>query len=129
MKVLLDTDVRIDCLRGSAAAREWLERSSEESFQVPGVVAMELLWGCRNRGELDRIHHFLSSFNVIWPEASEFARAYELLGLHRLSSGLNIPDCLIAAMALARGARLYTFNLKHFGVVSGLEVQQPYSRS
>jgi predicted nucleic acid-binding protein len=42
---------------------------------------------------------------------------------------LSIPDCLIAAMALARSARLYTFNLKHFRIIEGLDVQSPYTRS
>jgi len=129
MNVFLDTDVLVDCLRGSSTAKVWLESSFEETFQVPGVVAMELLWGCRNQTELDRTHSFLNSFDVIWPEALEFAHAYELMAMHRLSSGLSIPDCLIAAMAVARSTRLYSFNLKHFGVVSGLDVQQPYSRS
>jgi hypothetical protein len=31
-------------------------------------------------------------------------------------------------MALARAAPLYTFNLKHFQMVSGLNTQQPYFR-
>jgi len=59
---------------------------------------------------------------------AEFAKAYELLAAHWLSSRLSIPDCLIAAMALTRSARLYTFNLKHFKAVPGLDVQQPYAR-
>lgn len=32
-------------------------------------------------------------------------------------------------MALNRAARLYTFNLKHFRVGPGLDVQEPYSRA
>lgn len=36
---------------------------------------------------------------------------------------------MIAAMALARSARLYTFNTKHFQVIVGLDVQSPYARS
>ena len=67
-------------------------------------------------------------FEVVWPEPSEFAAAFQLLLTHRLSSGLNIPDCLIAATALSRNARLYTFNLKHFQVVPELDVAQPYAR-
>lgn len=90
---------------------------------------MALLVGCRNQVDLQQTRKFLNTFNVAWPEASEFAQAYELLASHRLASGISIPDCLIAAMAVSRGARLYTFNLKHFQVVSRLEVQQPYSRS
>ena len=90
---------------------------------------MELLMGCRDRADLEGIQRFLATFEVIWPEASEFAAAYGLLLTHRLSSGLDIPDCLVAATALARNARLYTFNLKHFQVVPGLNAERPYSRS
>lgn len=89
---------------------------------------MELLVGCRDQADLHQTRKFLTSFHVAWPEASEFAHAYELHATHRLASGISIPDCLIAAMALARGARLYTFNLKHFQIVSRLDVQQPYIR-
>jgi tRNA(fMet)-specific endonuclease VapC len=80
-------------------------------------------------GCLGRIQKFLKAFTILWPEAPEFARAHDLLIAHRLASGISIPDCLIAAMALSRGARLYTFNWKDFRVVEGLDVQQPYSRT
>lgn len=89
---------------------------------------MELVMGCHDRSDLERIQRFLTTFEVVWPEATEFAAAYQLLLTHRLSSGLNIPDCLIAATALMRKAHLYTFNFKHFQVVPGLDVAQPYSR-
>jgi predicted nucleic acid-binding protein len=89
---------------------------------------MELLMGCRSPADLQLTQKLLARFEVIWPEASEFAQAYEPLKSHRLTSGLGIPDCLIAATALARRARLYTFNLKHFRLISGLDAQQPDSR-
>jgi hypothetical protein len=126
--ILLDTDVLVDCLRGTLPAQAWLKQQARESFAVPAVAAMELVMGCHDRADLDRIRRFLATFEVIWPEASEFAAAYQLLLTHRLTSGLNIPDCLIAATALARSARLYTFNLKHFQLVPGLDVARPYSR-
>jgi hypothetical protein len=125
---LVDTDVLVDCLRGTIAAEAWLEQLAEQPSAVPAVVAMELVMGCRDRADLERIQRFLATFEVVWPEASEFVTAYQLLLTHRLSSGLDIPDCLIAATALARSARLYTFNLKHFQVVPGLDVARPYSR-
>jgi len=126
--VLVDTDVLVDCLRGTAPAKAWLESASTEVLGIPGVVAMELLIGCRNRAEMENLQEFLSAFSIVWPDAGEFARAYELLAEHRLASGLGIPDSVIAAMSLVRKARLYTFNLKHFKVISGLDVQEPYSR-
>ena len=125
---LLDSDVLIDCLRGNPAAKQWLAGLASEAFGVPGVVAMELLVGCRNQNEQRQVQKFITRFQVFWPDASEFARAYDLLADHRLSSGLGIPDCLIAATALSRNAILLTFNLKHFQVIGGLKVQEPYRR-
>ena len=126
--ILVDTDVLVDCLRGTAAAKEWVERVSTEVLAVPGVAAMELVIGCRHQAHLQQIQNFLSKFSVAWPDASDSATAYELLLMHRLSSGLGIPDCIIAAMALNRKGILYTFNLKHFRVIAGLNVQEPYTR-
>ena len=127
--VLVDTDVLIECLRGASPAKAWLTSFSQEALGVPGIVAMELLMGCRNQRELDQTQRFLASFNVVFPDASEFERGCNLLVSLRLSAGLGIPDCLIAAMALSRGSRVYTFNLKHFQAVPGLDAQQPYPRA
>lgn len=79
-------------------------------------------------GNLESLQRFLSTFQITWPEASEFAAAYDLLLTHRPSSGLNIPDYLIASTALSRAGTLYTFNLKHFQAVPGLDVREPYLR-
>jgi predicted nucleic acid-binding protein len=81
-----------------------------------------------SRADLILVRKFLGVFTIRWPSASEFAHAYDLLLVHRLTSGLSIPDCLIAAMALTQGSRLYTFNLKHFQVVQALDVQVPFQR-
>ncbi len=128
VSALLDTDVLIDILRGTPAAQAWLARSAATAFQIPGVVVMELVMGCRNQTELRRVQQFLGAFSVAWTEASEFAQAYDLLATYRLTSGLSIPDCLVAAMALTRSATLYTFNMRHFRVITGLDVQEPYTR-
>lgn len=57
--VLVDTDVLVDCLRGTPPAKAWLERASTEVLGIPGVVAMELLIGCRNRAEIEKLQKFL----------------------------------------------------------------------
>ena len=129
MMILLDTDVLIDCLRGTVPARNWLSEHTAESFVVPGIVAMELLAGCRDQSDLRRTQSFLHNFSIVWPDASEFARAYDLMAEYRLKSALSIPDYLIAAMTLSRLARLYTFNSKHFRSISELDMQEPYARA
>jgi len=129
VKVLLDTDVLVDCLRAVDAALQWINNSATDTFQVPGIVAMELVTGCRNKAELLRIRKFLDDFDVVWPDAKEFERAFLLLEDHYLSNSTGIPDCIIAAMALERSICLYSFNVKHFGLIAGLDVRQPYQRS
>lgn len=89
---------------------------------------MELVVGCRNRNELQRVQHFLGTFTILWADMQDSALAYDLLAAYRLTSGLSIPDCIIAAMALARSAPFYTFNARHFSMIDGLEVLAPYSR-
>ena len=73
--ILVDTDVLVDCLRGTAPAKRWLEETPAEGLGIPGIVAMELLLGCRNRVELQNLQRFLSTFSVAWPDASEFEQA------------------------------------------------------
>lgn len=73
--VLLDTDILIECLRGSEAAKDWLGALGNAPFCVTGVVAMELVVGCRNQSELQRIQKFLQVFAIVWPEAAEFDSA------------------------------------------------------
>jgi predicted nucleic acid-binding protein len=128
MTVFLDTDVLIDCLRGLPTAKDWLRSHSKEQFQIPGIVAMELVAGCLDGDDLRRTSEFLRPLDLAWPEPYEFALAYELLAHHWLSSSLGIPDCLIAAMAMSRSTRLYTFNQKHFRFIEGLDFQQPYEK-
>jgi hypothetical protein len=128
MTACLDTDVLVDYLRGVSESRAWLNATPAEDYFVPGIVAMELLAGCQNQNELTRTKKFLDSLNLVWPDAQDMTRAYNLLATYRLATALSIPDCIIAAMALNRSARLYTFNLKHYRVIADLDAQEPYQR-
>jgi predicted nucleic acid-binding protein len=52
---LVDTDVLVDCLRGTGPAKAWLTKLAEDSFAVPAAAAMELVMGCRDREDLKQI--------------------------------------------------------------------------
>jgi predicted nucleic acid-binding protein len=127
--MLLDTDVLIDCLRGLPAADVWLRESADQEFAIPGIAAMELIVGCRDKTDLQHTQAFIRHFDVVWPEASEVKRAFDLLIAYRLQFGVSIPDCIIVAMALQRETPLYTFNLKHYRMFDGLEAREPYIRT
>jgi predicted nucleic acid-binding protein len=126
--VFLDTDVLVDILRGSKSAEKWLQDASAESFQIPAIVAMELVAGCQDKADLRRVHRFIAAFGLAWPQEEEVRLAYDFLVEYRLSTGIGIPDCLIAAMALKRSATLLSFNSKHFKTIPGLDLREPYSR-
>jgi len=53
--IFIDTDVLVDCLRGSTVAKTWLGTLHKDSFGIPGIVAMELLLGCRNQADLQQV--------------------------------------------------------------------------
>lgn len=125
---LVDTDVWIDCLRSIPAAMAWMQKNRSEQCTIPSIVAMELVAGCQNQAELVKTQKFLSAFEILWPEPTESVLALDLLAKYKLSFGIGIPDCMIAAMALTRRLPLYSFNVKHFQPIAGLVLKQPYSR-
>jgi predicted nucleic acid-binding protein len=128
IEAFLDTDILVDCLRGLPPATAWLAEVAHDSFRIPGVVAMELLAGCRDRPDLDRTTKLLTVFGVVWHESNEFSMAFEIMKTHRLRTALSIPDCLIAATVLNRNGVLFTFNTKHYQVIEGLDVRLPYTK-
>ena len=127
--ILIDTDVMIDALRRYEPAVRWLDSLGSAVVGLPGLVAMELLQGSRDREEQRRVKAMLRPYRLYWPNADDCERAYADFSAHRLSHGLGILDALIAQTAVGCGARLATFNEKHYRVVEGLETSRPYSRS
>ena len=119
----------IDVLRQYPAAKAWLTHEADTAIVIHGVVAMEIINGSTDKADLRDNRSFLSRFTVVWPTSAEFEYAYWLLAEYRLMVGISIPDCLIAATAITRGWRLYTFNLKHYRHIDGLQVEVPYVRS
>ena len=57
---LLDTDVIVDCLREVPVAESWLAANAGEQFILPGIVAMELVAGCRDNEELRQLRRYLA---------------------------------------------------------------------
>ena len=124
---LLDTDVLIDVQRARPEAAAWLA-SYAGPLALPAAVALELLMGARNKVELEANERFLNAFDVENFESADTSLARRLVASHRLTTGLGLGDFLIAAQAIHRGAILFTFNLKHFHAIPGLDARIPYAR-
>jgi len=76
---------------------------------VPGVVLQELLSGVRAEAHFDRLERLLESFPIVVADRSHHVSAARIANACR-GHGLTAStvDCLIAAMTIARNARLFT---------------------
>jgi hypothetical protein len=123
---LLDTDVAVDIMRGHPPAVAWLQGLGVAPLGVPGLVVMELLQGCQNKAEQQRVEHIFGSYALHWPNDSDCQRALVDFAGYHLSHNLGLLDALIAHTAIGLNEELATFNIKHYGVVAGLKTIQPY---
>jgi predicted nucleic acid-binding protein len=61
--IILDTDIMVDLLRQHPPAQNWLKALGEEEIILPGFVGMELIQGCKNKKELNKVEIFLKITN------------------------------------------------------------------
>ena len=128
--ILLDSDVLIDLLRRYPPATGWLDAlDDEEELVVSGYVVMELIQGCRNKVEQERVRRELATYGVVWLAPSDCDKALELFTSYRLSHNAGLLDVLIGQTAVALGVPLHTFNQKHYSFIPGMQTIQPYSKS
>jgi predicted nucleic acid-binding protein len=126
--ILVDTDVMIDVMRRHGPAVAWLGSLGAEEIGIPGLVAMELLQGCRNREEQNQLERLLRPYQRYWPSQADCARAFDDFAAYHLSHDLGILDALVAETAVGLNTQLATFNTKHYGVVPNAQIVQPYER-
>lgn len=124
-RLLLDTDVLIDFLRGQPQAVQLLEDTDCE-FHVSAVSVAELYVGVRDGQErevLDQLVGVLRTIEIsteIAQQAGLWRREYGK------SHGTGILDALIAACADALQIPLATLNVKHFPMLPN--VSAPYRK-
>lgn len=126
--ILLDTDVMVDLMRGYEPALAWLDSLEAETIGIPGLVAMELLQGCRDRMEQQQVERVLRLYALCWPTEHDCARALDGFAEYHLSHGIGVFDALVAETAAGLGIQLATFNERHYRVVSALQTIRPYPR-
>ena len=121
--ILVDSDVVIAHLRGSAEARTWLRdaRRTTRRLAVSAVSVAEVAGGMRSP-ERQPVMRLLASF-VTLPVSERIAwRAAELMRAHRQAhQGIGLGDYLIAATADIEGLDLATLNVRHFPMFPSLQ--------
>lgn len=112
-KVVLDTDVLIDVLRGRDAVRAFLQDVVDRFVPCCSVVSVaELFVGMRP--EEEKATRALLDGLVIYPVTYEIAEAAGRFKQRSTSRRLELADCLIAATAFIEGATLATGNVKDY---------------
>jgi len=128
--ILLDSDVMIDLLRQYPPATGWFDAlDDEEELLLPGYVVMELIQGCRNKVEQERLRLELATYGVVWLAPGDCDESLDVFTEYHLSHNAGLLDVLIGQTAVALEVPLYTFNQKHYRFVPGLQTIQPYEKT
>lgn len=122
-RLLIDTDVLIEYLRGRPKAVEYVEGLTAD-LHLSVISVAELFAGVKGDEEEKSLKQLLLAF-VILPVTEKTAR---LGGLYRRdygkSHGTGLADALIAATNEEHGTDLITLNRRHFPMVS--RIRAPY---
>lgn len=124
---LLDTDILIDIQRSHAPAVAWFN-SLTDLPSVPGFVVMELVQDAQNAQQVRKALKLVAPLPIVWPTETDCNRALSDFTAYHLSHTLGLLDALIAGCAIGLSVQLCTFNVKHYRVIPGLTMVQPYAR-
>ena len=122
-RLLVDTDVLIDYLRGHVDAVAWLE-SATEPLLISAITVAELFAGVREGAERLALESLISAFEIVLVDAEIAVHGGLYRRDHFKSHGVGLADAMIAASATARLASLVTLNPRHFPMLSDVII--PY---
>lgn len=124
-RLLIDTDVMIEYLRGRREAVEYLESLTSDLY-ISVISVAELFSGVKGDEEEESLKQLLLVF-IVLPVTEKTAR---LGGLYRReyrpNHGTGLADALIAATVEENDFSLVTFNRRHFPMISRIKI--PYGR-
>ena len=112
-KILLDTDILINFLRGKETSRKYLLSVVEDSTICCSVITVAEIYAGMKEGEKEKTTELIDSLNIIdvTRKIAEKAGAYKRDEKKQL---LELDDCIIAATAFVENSILATGNKKHY---------------
>lgn len=124
-RLLFDTDVLIDHLRGDPQAKAYLEGRTD-TLMVSAVTIAELFAGVREGEERRTLDGFVRAFEVVAVSLQIAERGGLIRRDYKRSHNIGLPDAIIAATAEHERASLVTLNDKHFPMLE--DVVTPYRK-
>jgi predicted nucleic acid-binding protein len=120
MKIVLDTDVIIDFIKGHPKAIGLFD-TFHGPVILPSIVVAELYAGAKGDKEIQILDRVISVQRIV-DLSKEIAKT---AGLYRMkygkSHGVGLFDAVVAATAQSEDADLKTLNVKHYPMIAGLK--------
>ena len=125
-RILVDTDIIIDYLRGQPHAAGLLkEHAAEISFSV--ITFAEVLAGVLSNEEEKDVLALFGAFPLLPVSAEIASQAGRFMRTFRKSHGIELPDALIAGTCAHYKLELFTLNVKHYPMLKNLA--PPYRKN
>ncbi|MBX9781681.1 MAG: type II toxin-antitoxin system VapC family toxin [Chitinophagaceae bacterium] len=123
--VLCDSNILIDVYRGNEQTIKLVTVLGKDRFVISAVTAAEVLFGARNKAELQKIKKDIASIQILEINDDISSLFVKLVADYTLSHKLTIPDAIIAATALTYKLPLFTHNQKDFRFIPGIKFYKP----
>ena len=124
--ILCDSNVIIDCINNKQKAIDDI-RSISGSIAISVITEFEIIAGAKDLVMQKRFEKLLNHYIIISLDCNISFLAINLYKKYKLSHGLDMPDSLIAATAIELDYPLFTYNLKDFRFIPGLQLYTPHS--
>jgi len=124
-KIIIDTSILIGHLRGSSSDFKILEtkKATESvSLLIPHIVIVELFTGEEARKKVirEKIDKLIEGIEVVGLTVASAKKAGDLQRIYKQIP--DLPDLIIAAIAIEQDAQVATHNKKHFEQIRGLKL-------
>lgn len=125
--VHLDTSIVVAYFRGNQQVKQRIAEALPD-LAISTIVLQELLFGAcvsaRSTENLRTVDEFLQIADTVPFDRASAATCAEIKAqLRRDGKATGEADALIAATAVAHGAKLITHNTRHFMHIGGLEIE------
>jgi predicted nucleic acid-binding protein len=120
--VICDTNIFISAFNGIEKTALELAEIGNENVLMPSITAMELFRGMHNKEQLAKMSKRIKAYNILDFNEEVSQKAVLLIKNYKLSHDLQIPDAIIAALALEYDFQLFTYNVKDFKFIPSLKL-------
>lgn len=124
-KLLFDTDILIDYLRGRDDVKEYIDNIHDDIY-ISVITVAELYADVRKGEESKELEMFIETFDVVSLNKNIAIAGGLYRNQYKPSHGTGLADAIIAASAQEIGAQVVTLNIKHFPMFD--DVIKPYER-